>query len=208
MKAALFDLDGVLIDTESLYTEYWDTLGRRFAPGISDFAMRIKGTTISDILATYFPPELHDEILGSLRGFEASMAYRLFPGVEDFLRRISAAGIPAAIVTSSNDEKMQRLWSQLPELRQWFAAVVTDSMVSHSKPDPEPYLVGAAKLGVRPEDCCVFEDSFSGIESGRRAGAKVVALSTTNSLESLAGKADLVIPSFEGLTVERLRDLY
>lgn len=208
MKAALFDLDGVLIDTETLYTEFWDSLGREFAAGIDNFAQRIKGTTISNILATYFPESKHAEILDRLQEQEANMQYRLFPGVIDFLRRISEAGIPAAIVTSSNDDKMESLWRQLPELRQWFAAVITDSKVQRSKPDPQPYLVAAAELGVSPEDCCVFEDSFSGLESGRRAGAKVVALATTNSAESLAGKADLVVPSLQLLTVAQLQGLY
>lgn len=208
MKAALFDLDGVLIDTETLYTEFWDSLGREFATGIDNFAQRIKGTTISNILATYFPESKHAEILDRLQEQEANMQYRLFPGVIDFLRRISEAGIPAAIVTSSNDDKMESLWRQLPELRQWFAAVITDSKVQRSKPDPQPYLVAAAELGVSPEDCCVFEDSFSGLESGRRAGAKVVALATTNSAESLAGKADLVVPSLQLLTVAQLQGLY
>lgn len=208
MKAALFDLDGVLIDTETLYTEFWDTLGRSYCAGIDNFAQRIKGTTIADILATYFPAGQHAEILETLQAFEANMKYRLFPGAAGFLSRLKAAGIPAAIVTSSNDEKMARVWEQLPGLRQWFDAVVTDSKVQRSKPDPQPYEVAAAELGVRPEDCVVFEDSFSGVESGRRAGAKVVALSTTNPAESLRGKADLVAPSLEGLTVEQLRDLF
>lgn len=208
MKAALFDLDGVLIDTETLYTEFWDTLGHSYCAGIENFAQRIKGTTIADILTTYFPEEQHAEILETLQNFEANMKYRLFPGVEDFLRRIKDACIPAAIVTSSNDAKMERLWRQLPGFRQWFDAVITDSKVQRSKPDPQPYQVAAAELGVRPEDCCVFEDSFSGIESGRRAGAKVVGLATTNPAESLVGKADIVVPSLESLTVEQLQGLF
>lgn len=208
IKAALFDLDGVLIDTETLYTEFWHGLGQSRNVGIDDFAQRIKGTTISDILATYFPPSQHEAILAELKNFEANMRYSLFPGVADFLGSIRRAGIKAAIVTSSNDAKMQRLWEQLPGLRQWFDAVITDSMVERSKPDPQPYQVAAAALGEKSGDCCVFEDSFSGIESGRRSGARVVALSTTNPQSSLIGKADLVAPSLQSLSVEQLRDLW
>ena len=197
-KAALLDLDGVIVDTESIYTDFWDDIDRRYPTGVDNFARVIKGNTLARILDTYFDEDLRDEILVLLKEQEESMRYRLFDGVSDFLDRLIENDIPKAIVTSSNDRKMSRLFSQIPDLRPKFEAVITDAMVERSKPDPQGYLIAAEKLGVDPSDCVVFEDSFAGLEAGRRAGAYVVALATTNPRESLYEKADEVIDSFIG----------
>lgn len=203
-RAALFDLDGVLIDTEGIYSDYWRHKGLEYGVGYDDFADRIKGTTLKQILDTYFPEHLHGEIMADLERFEDTMEYRVFPGVHEFLEQLSANGIKCAIVTSSNDEKMEHLWEQHPELKRYFQAIVTDGQVTKSKPDPQPYLIAARELGCRPEDCYVFEDSFNGLLSGRRAGATLIGLSTTNPASQLADKAELVIDSFQGFTYERL----
>lgn len=197
-KAALFDLDGVIVDTESIYTDFWDDIDRRYPTGVDNFARVIKGNTLARILETYFDEDLRDEILVLLKEQEESMRYRLFDGVTDFLDRLIENDIPKAIVTSSNDRKMSKLFRQIPELRPKFEAIITDAMVERSKPDPQGYLIAAEKLGVDPSDCVVFEDSFAGLEAGRRAGAYVVALATTNPRESLYEKADEVIDSFIG----------
>lgn len=197
-KAALFDLDDVIVDTESIYTDFWDDIDRRYPTGVDNFARVIKGNTLARILDTYFDEDLRDEILVLLKEQEESMRYRLFDGVSDFLDRLIENDIPKAIVTSSNDRKMSKLFSQIPELRPKFDAIITDAMVERSKPDPQGYLIAAEKLGVDPSDCVVFEDSFAGLEAGRRAGAYVVALATTNPRESLYEKADEVIDSFIG----------
>ncbi len=80
-----------------------------------------------------------------------------------------------------------------------FKAVITDSKVEHSKPHPDPYIKGAQALGVDPRQCMVFEDSYSGLEAGRAAGATVVALATTNPRDTLIDKADLVIDRLDEL---------
>ena len=131
-----------------------------------------------------------------IHDFENTMVYPVFDGVREFLAGLDSAGIKKAIVTSSDNTKMEFLFGQQPWMREAFDAIVTGSMVVNSKPDPEGYLMAADMIGVKPERCCVFEDSFQGLEAGRRAGAYVVALATTNTAESLAGKADNIINSF------------
>ena len=192
MKAALFDLDGVLIDTEPVYTEIWSDIERHFPTGIDNFAKIIKGTTLPNILSTYFRPEDHNAIIEMLTISEDNMAYPLFPDTVPFLEKLRQAGIPAAIVTSSNDIKMKRLFSMYPGFENYFKSVITDSRVKRSKPDPEGYLLGATDLGMAPADCVVFEDSFNGLKAGRAAGAPVVALATTNSPDSLRPYCDLL----------------
>ena len=147
--AALFDLDGVLIDSESIYTQFWDRMDALYPTGVANFSYAIKGTTLPRILDTYFPdPEVQAKLRVHLREQEDNMVYRIFPGVTDFLKALRAEGIPTAIVTSSNNDKMHALFAQLPGFRELFDVVVTDSDVHRSKPDPEGYQLAAQRLGV------------------------------------------------------------
>lgn len=205
MKAALFDLDGVLIDTEPVYTRIWSDIEKHFPTGIINFAQVIKGSTLPAILNNYFKPSDHRAIVDMLTAAEADMEYPLFPGTMPFLEKLRCGGIPAAIVTSSNDLKMKRLFTMYPGLKDFFRAVITDSQVKHGKPHPEGYLLGAQALSTAPGECVVFEDSFNGLKAGRAAGTKVVALATTNPAESLAEYADLVVSD---LSDERLKILF
>lgn len=200
---ALFDLDGVLIDSEGTYTEFWDGIGRRYHSPIPDFAHAIKGTTLTQILDG-FPAGVRAEITQAIHDFELEMRYPLFPGVNELLDELHAAGIPMAIVTSSDDVKMASLYRQHPHFADRFAAVITGSQVSRSKPHPEGYLRGAEAIGRRAADCFVFEDSLQGLEAGRRAGATVVGIATTNPRAALEGRADTIVDTIAALTLARL----
>lgn len=201
-KAALFDLDGVLIDSETLYTGFWEKVGKTHHLPSPTFALDIKGTTLNDILTTYFAaPEIRADVDRMLHEFENEIVYPVFPGALEFVDRLRSKGMKTVIVTSSDDKKMEFLFGQHPDFSSHFDAIVTASDVSRSKPDPEPYLVGAAKAGCSPNECVVFEDSFQGLEAGRRAGAYVVGLSTTNPAASLEGKADRIAASLDRKSV-------
>lgn len=203
--AALFDLDGVLIDSETAYTRIWTDIDTLYPTGIEDFALKIKGSTLEGIFAAYYPdPSTRRAIEAYLRQREDEMEYELFPGVRAFLSMLQEAGIPSAIVTSSGPAKMRRLFGALPDFGEAFAAVITDADVSRSKPDPEGYLLAAQRLGARPEDSFVFEDSYNGLRAGRAAGATVIALSTTNPAERLEPLADAVIAGFEDFDVDAM----
>lgn len=200
MKAALFDLDGVIVDTEPSYSIFWGGMGRDYNVGIDNFADVIKGTTLTQILERYFPEEVREEVVEKLNQYEREMRYEIFPEVRDYLEGLSSRGVKCAIVTSSNLEKMDNLWKQQPWLREYFDVVITDEDVTLSKPDPQPYLIAAERLGIAPEDCVVFEDSYNGLLSGRRAGCRVVALATTNPRASLQDKADIVVDNLGQLS--------
>lgn len=200
MKAALFDLDGVIVDTEPSYSIFWGGIGRDYNVGIDNFADVIKGTTLTQILERYFPEEVREEVVEKLNQYEREMRYEIFPEVRDYLEGLSSRGVKCAIVTSSNLEKMDNLWKQQPWLREYFDVVITDEDVTLSKPDPQPYLIAAERLGIAPEDCVVYEDSYNGLLSGRRAGCRVVALATTNPRASLQDKADIVVDNLGQLS--------
>ncbi|MCM1348802.1 MAG: HAD family phosphatase [Firmicutes bacterium] len=202
---ALFDLDGVLIDSESTYTEFWREIDRLYPTGIPDFALYIKGTTLPQILNHYPEPEVRDDIVRRIYAFQDTMTYSLFPGVTDFLDELAACSVPAAIVTSSDDKKMSHLFNQLPEFRKYFSAIIDASKVTRSKPHPQGYLLAAEALGIDPARCFVFEDSIQGLKAGRAAGATVIGLATTYPRCDVEPYAHLVIDSLAGFTVERMR---
>lgn len=194
-KGMLFDLDGVLVDSEGEYSKFWGAMGDRYGL-VSTFASDIKGTTIGEILLN-FPEADRDAILAALHEFESNMEYPVYPGVLEFLGRLKKGGISSAIVTSSDNVKMDLLFGRRPELREMVNVVITGSMVSRSKPDPEGYLKGAELIGVPIEECCVFEDSLQGLQAGRSSGATVVGIATTNSREKVAPLADMTVDRFE-----------
>lgn len=193
MDAFLFDLDGVLIDSEGLYTAFWDKTEKLFPTGIPDFARAIKGTNLPAILEL-FKPEERDEIMCRILEFDNNLLYPLFPGAEQLLQSLRRRNIPAALVTSSNPEKMEQLFRQYPQMTGYFDAIVNGSMVSRGKPDPEGYLLAARMLGVDPGRCIVVEDSLQGIRAGRAAGATVWGLETTLPHELVAAEANRVFP--------------
>lgn len=206
LNGALFDLDGVLIDSEGLYTRFWTDIEKIYPTGVVDFAHVIKGNALFKILNTYFPDAgVQADITRRVHEFEADINYPVYPGVREFLTELRSHGFRIAVVTSSDNVKMESLWKQVPDLREYFDTVITGSDVTRSKPDPQGYLLAAERLGCNPGDCYVFEDSFQGLEAGIASGATVIALATGNPRESLKGKAHEIIDNFTGFTVDKLR---
>ena len=198
----LFDLDGVLIDSESIYTEFWEDVDKVFPTNVADFAHIIKGSTLPKILNTYFPDKnIQQQILEMISGFEKNMRYIPFAEAVRFVDELNDAGIECAIVTSSSLQKMENLYKQNPGFRDKFKAVITSDIVTFSKPHPQPYLLGAEALGINPKNCFVFEDSLSGIESGKAAGATVIGLATTLPMAEIKGKAHKTISDFAGFHI-------
>ena len=204
--AALFDFDGVVVDTEPQYTLFWDEKGQKYHPEIPNFGHHIKGQTLIQIYKQFFrePEGLQDEITRQLLDYELTMHFEYIDGVVDFMKELREKGVKLAIVTSSNDAKMENAYREHPELKTMVDFIVTADRVTHSKPHPECFLLGAEMLGVEKDNCIVFEDSFHGIEAGNRAGMKVIGLATTNSAEAIADKCALVIPDFTDLSVEKM----
>lgn len=207
--AALFDFDGVVMDTESQYTVFWDEVGRKYHPECQDFGKIIKGQTLNQIYDRYFAgmDAAREEITAGLDRFEAKMDYGYVPGVVDFMHELRAHGVRMAIVTSSNGKKMASVYAVHPELKELVDRILTAEMFTRSKPAPDCFLLGAEVFGTVPENCVVFEDSFHGLEAGKAAGMKVVGLSTTNTKEAIEDRCDVVIPDFKGFGYEEMRKL-
>ena len=205
-KAALFDLDGVVFDTEPQYTVFWGGQCRLYFPDDEGLEHRIKGQTLTQIYGILLPnrPEEQAKVTERLNAFERGMRYDYVPGFVDFVSELRSLGVKTAIVTSSNDAKMENVYRAHPEVRGLFDAVLTSDDFELSKPDPDCYLKAAARLGVKPSECVGFEDSFNGLRSVRSAGMFVVGLATTNNREAVAPFADVVIDNYVGFDVQTM----
>ena len=204
--AVLFDFDGVIMDTESQYTLFWDEKGKKHHPEIPNFGHHIKGQTLTQLYDQYFLQSegLQPQITKELNEFETKMEFHFIRGVEAFMKDLRERGVKMAIVTSSNDKKMSNAYRAHPELKDMVDCILTADCFTHSKPHPECFLKGAEMFQVPIENCIVFEDSFHGLEAGNRAGMKVIGLATTNPASAILDKAHLVIPDFVGFTYEKM----
>ena len=174
---------------------------------MSDFAERIKGTTLESIYTHWFAHLRNEqpEITRRLNEFEQQMQYTYIKGVCSFIKSLREVGIKTAIVTACNEAKMRSLLRVHPELPTLFDRILTSKDYAAGKPAPDCYIEGAKVFGARPEDCVVFEDSINGLRAGRDSGAFVVALTTTNPYEAVAPLADIVIENFKGMTLDELK---
>ena len=200
MKAALFDLDGVVFDTEPQYTVFWGEQCREFHPEHPGLEHEIKGQTLVQIYDKWFSGPLADRqalITRRLDDFEQHMQYCYVAGFERYVASLRQAGVLTAVVTSSNRVKMEAVYRHHPEFRGLFDAILTSEDFERSKPDPDCYLKAAARFGLEPADCVVFEDSFNGLRSGRAAGMRVVGLATTNAADAIRPLCDEVIDDYQ-----------
>lgn len=203
----LFDMDGVVLDTESQYDKFWKHMGDRYSVGIPNFEKVIKGTTLPNIIKKYFSDltqEEQDHIVKATDDFELEMSFHEIPGALKFIDELKSAGIKVGLVTSSMQTKMDAV-NKVQHFDKLFDSIVTGDRVKEGKPNPECFLLGAKDLGVKPENCVVFEDSFAGIQAGTAAGMKVIALATTHPAEKLRDHADTIIPGFANFTLDDLK---
>lgn len=203
-KTVLFDFDGVIVDTEPIYDIFWNNMAERYKVGIDNFASKIKGTTLPDIMQKYFsvyPQAIQEQLLRECEEYETVMDFPLISGAIEFIHTLKANGIRIGLVTSSDDKKVARAFSLLP-LENLFDTIVTADRITKGKPDPMCYLLGAADLNVSPSECIVFEDSFAGIRSATAAGTRIIGVSSTNPAEEMRNKVHAVIPDFSNVTFE------
>ncbi len=203
--AALFDLDGVILDTESQYSVFWDSMGEKYL-GKANSGTALKGMSLTYIYEVFFgnDKKITDEITKALNKFEAEMQMEYIAGARQFVESLKERDIKCAVVTSSNRQKMQSVYEQHPELPHLFDCILTAELFTRSKPNPDCYQLGATIFATDEKHSYVFEDSINGLKAGHAAKMKVVGLSTTNSRELVAPYSTIVIPDFTSFTVNDL----
>lgn len=196
-SAVLFDLDGVIVDTEGQYSLFWKQIGEEYMPSVPDFALAIKGRTLTQIYDTYFPDAAdRAAITERLNAFERQMDFPYIAGAREFLEALQAQGVPTAIATSSNCDKMACLYARHPEIKNLITAVLTAEDARRSKPAPDCYLAAAERLGADISNCIVFEDSPSGLAAGRASGAFVIGVCTSLEATEIEPLCDMYIEDF------------
>ncbi len=209
IKAGLFDLDGVVFDTESQYDVFWKEQCELYHPEIKDMYKKIKGKTLVQIYEEHFADAKDEQskITERLNAFEKNMKFEYIDGLVDFVNSLKRNGVKCAVVTSSNRAKMKSVYDAHPEFLGLFHRVLTSENFEKSKPDPDCYLKGAAIFGVQPEECVGFEDSFNGLKAVRAAGEFTMGLATTNSEESIKDYCDYIIKDYKGLDYTKLCEI-
>lgn len=208
-KCALFDMDGVVIDTEPQYTAFWNDIANRYNIGVESFENEIKGMTIPHILNSFFShlseKEL-EQLLDEFRKFEECVVFPDIPQAIDFIKELKANGIKVGLVTSATEFKLNRVREQ-KLFDTLFDVIISAKDIENGKPAPDCFLLGAKRLNVSPTQTVVFEDSLAGIEAGNAAGMAVVGLSTTHAQEELKDKCVTVIPDFCNVTAEWFKSI-
>lgn len=214
--AAIFDMDGTLIDNTPYHFKSWQALFKKYGKGglsKQTYYTEISGVPIMDTLRRLFGND-HDEagLKELLKEKEEFYRKEYAPylvainGLENFLSGLKAAGVKMAMATSATVEDIDFILNKIP-IRADFDEIVNASMVSRSKPNPDIFLKAAEKLNMPPERCIVFEDSLAGIRAGNSAGMKVVGITTGHQAHDLQ-PVDLVINDYADLTPKKLAGLF
>jgi sugar-phosphatase len=204
-QAAVFDLDGTLVDSETRSHESWQHVFRSRGIVPDDSLIRAfvgrRGIDVHDLLKEQVPGHDPAELMAaSSEHFHAPHQPPLGPlaGAVELVQLIAAAGVPLALVTSAGRRYAEQILTELG-VRELFSVVLTAEDVTVGKPDPEGYLAAARRLGVPPSACVVFEDAPAGVAAAKAAGMYCVAVATTHSPEDLAD-ADQVVPDLTRVT--------
>ena len=211
LQAVMFDMDGLLVDTEPLWfeveCEVMDRLGGDWSP--ADQAKLVGGSlerTLGYLLGKAGRPVPRDRLAqwlldGMIRRLARSPV-RLRPGALDLLAEVRAAGLPHALVTSSERVIMDAVFATTGLA---FEVTVCAEDVTRIKPDPEPYLLGCKLLAADPAASVVLEDSPNGVAAAEAAGCQVIAVPNVAPVPPAPGR--VIVSSLTELSVARLRDL-
>ncbi|HWU19922.1 MAG TPA: HAD family phosphatase [Nocardioides sp.] len=207
-EAVLWDMDGTLVDTEPYWMETEVALAEAHGgTWTHEQAMQLVGNDLltsgrllqEQIPLPYEPAEVVEMLLDGVVA-RVREAVPWCAGSRELLLALKDAGVPCGLVTMSYERFVAPILDQLPP--NTFDVVITGDQVSNGKPHPEPYLTGAAALGVRPEDCVAIEDSPTGAASADAAGCRVVVV--PNHVPVPAKPAWTVLSTLAGVTPDRL----
>lgn len=206
IRAAIFDLDGTLIDNNGYHLQTWQKYLENMGRGISEeeYNANINGRTNKNALEYIYQRKMTDEEAAPLALEKEAMYRELYQpfiepvhGLMDLLEQFAERKIPMAIATSGIEVNIEFMFNNIP-IKPYFDEVVNSSHIKKGKPDPEIYFKTAERLKVSPSHCLVFEDAVVGIAAAKAAGMHVVAITTTHTSEELH-EADLLITNYEDL---------
>ena len=215
IEAVVFDMDGVLVDTEHLWDEVREALteewGGRYTPEAQEAMMGMSSPEWSrylhEVVGLREPPDvIRDEVVRRmLARYDTDLP--VVPGAVEAVRRLAGDGYRLAVASSSNRELIDAVLDRL-ELTSAFEVTVSSEEVARGKPAPDVYLEAARRLGVSPSACVAIEDSASGIRAAHAAGMRVIAYPNRHypPADSVLALADVVVQSLEDVAREMARN--
>ena len=208
--AILFDHDGTLVDTEpvwaaakvALAAEFGGTWTEQDTLDCLGLSMKFTLDRLRERGVDLPDEQINERLVAKVREALAHQQVEFLPGIELFLTQVRDAQIPAAIVTNATTSIAQRTADAAPEGT--FSVIIGNDETTHPKPDPQPYLLAAQRLGVEPSRCVALEDSPSGVRSATAAGMKVIVVPGELEVPAELGNARMLHTE---LTLDAVRAL-
>ena len=184
VKGAIFDMDGLMIDTEKLLVKYWRQAAAEFGYemtfehvlGIRSLSRKYSVPKLKGIFGDEFPfDEIRSLRIRLMNEYIDKNGFDIKKGLFELLDYLKSKGIKIAVATATSRDRAVMYLERINAL-QYFDAVICGDMVKNGKPEPDIYLTAAAELGLPPEECAAFEDSPNGLKSAYAAGCKAVMI--------------------------------
>jgi len=210
IRAVIFDLDGVIVDTEPLWFETYSRVCRSYGFTFTeelDKLVKGRSSACRQLTAVLGIPEKYAEFAEKARKIYRPLFDRkakLMPGAFELLKKLKQ-NYSLAIATSANADRLEFNLEKFSQLRPLLSATVSVSEVKNGKPDPDILLLTANKLDVEPRDCLVIEDAESGVAAARSAGMKVIGFNPGHVTPQDLSKADKVISSLSEVDLDSFR---
>jgi HAD superfamily hydrolase (TIGR01509 family) len=208
MKSIIFDMDGVLVDSTPYHIDSWKIVLKRYGYDLPlEFREKIYGRRGRDIIRE-IDPAIKEEKIDEIMGFAEEKFREIYrdrvrpvDSVVEFVKHLKNKGYTLALATSASAENVRMILSALG-LLSFFDPIVCEKNVRRGKPEPDIYLKVLELLEEKAENCMVFEDSFAGITSAKRANIEVIGVVSTNKRADLEKLGVRVIESFDDLMKE------
>jgi len=218
MKGIIFDMDGVILDSNPYHRDAWLSFFKKRGVIVDEqtFLDKIFGSTGKEALRTFLGKDLTDKMLDEYtQAIDAEFRenFKNKKGVEpinnliNFLKSIKGAGCKIALATSAPGANVQVVFDRFG-LSPFFDLIVDQSQITRGKPDPEIYNLTVERLGLLKEECVVLEDSLVGVTSARRAGIRVIGITSTQPESALKNVgATICIEDYTGFTYQDVAKL-
>lgn len=213
IKACIFDLDGVIVDTAHYHFMAWKRLAAELGVNLTEQENeKLKGVSRMDSLEIILKlggvvkSKEEKEALATKKNtwfveyINEMKANEIFPGVKELIQQIRASGRKIALASSSKNAETV---IKLLDIGYLFDVMIDGTMIVHTKPDPEIFLLAASRLEVHPKDCLVFEDAEAGVEAAVRAGMKCIGIGSSIQL----AKANIIVKNTADFDLKNLKTL-
>jgi beta-phosphoglucomutase len=213
--AVIFDMDGVICHTNPFHSKAFREFfsKRDLAPTDEEFAQHMYGKSNSYILSHFLQRVIEGEELLQMEDEKESLFRQIYEpyiepieGIVAFMQELKSNGADLGVATSAPRANLELILSKVP-IRPILGSILASENVKKHKPDPEVYLTSALNLGVTPDQCVVFEDSFSGVSAALNAGMRVVGVLSSHTIEELP-PCNLYIENYREMSFEKIKTLF